>query len=93
MIYELLPTSQTGNITTIDQFGLNKLEANSRRYFLAPATIIGKGELPGVMRQEVLLRGSGGIDRAHPILVGVAAGSNPHLGSLSHVRTARRPTA
>ncbi len=47
MIYELLPTSQTGNITTIDQFGLNKLEAHSGRYLLAPATIVGKEDRPG----------------------------------------------
>ena len=46
LVYELLPKSQTGNITTIDQFGLNKLEANSRRYLLAPAKIIGREDFP-----------------------------------------------
>lgn len=47
MIYELLPTSQTSNITTIDQFGLNKLETNSRQYVLTPATTVGEEDLPG----------------------------------------------
>ena len=47
LVYDLLPKSQTGNITTIDHFGLNKLEASSRRYLLAPARIVGKRDLPG----------------------------------------------
>jgi hypothetical protein len=47
LVYELLPKSQTGSITTIDQFGLNKLEVSSRRYLLAPAKIMGEQDLPG----------------------------------------------
>jgi hypothetical protein len=47
LVYELLPKNETGSITTIDQFGLNKLEASSRRYLLAPAKIVGEDDLPG----------------------------------------------
>ena len=39
VVYELKPSKQEGNITTIDQFGLNRLKTDSNQWLCVPATI------------------------------------------------------
>ena len=41
LVYELLPVKQSVRITTIDQFGLNRLDSQSSKWLCVPAEIVG----------------------------------------------------